>query len=343
VRTLGPFVELEPFVEATRGLDAAGLPVLVVVSSDVMRQAGAERDDPRIWFLVFDEMGLSLVRGGHPRAVGAWPQYAGLGTALRRGVVVSDVVTEDSPWETWEGQEHATHGATRRTFTSTQEYADSHNHYQAFLAEVFNYATETNTVAVYGEAAALESHAGVWGGFFAARSWPRDERRRGEDTPERPFDAQLVGVEVDVLNNGQEFSPGQALGKTGVQIVAFGATSGAALEVRAETTDSPQERTESSQGWHFGVIARNGISDNGTALRVEQERIGKGLDLSGTHCQDGAVVVEAVGASSGLRFVERGTPGAELYQEADGGPLVLRLPAAGLRIVDEAGNEVARF
>ena len=48
--------------------------------------------------------GISMVRGNHPRLEGVWPQYTGLGTGLRKNIVVSDIVPYDAQLESWQGQ-----------------------------------------------------------------------------------------------------------------------------------------------------------------------------------------------------------------------------------------------
>ena len=49
------------------------------------------------------------IRGNHPREDNIWLQYFPLSTALRKNVVISDVITPDSQWENWNGDIVNTH------------------------------------------------------------------------------------------------------------------------------------------------------------------------------------------------------------------------------------------
>ena len=103
----------------------------------------------------------------HPRDDGYWLQYYPLTTALRKNVVISDVITPDSKWENWAGEEVETHSMESE---NADNYDDSHNHYQNLLSEVLNFSEGTNAVSIWGDSSAVQNGSKAWGGFFSARS-----------------------------------------------------------------------------------------------------------------------------------------------------------------------------
>ena len=94
------------------------------------------------------EQNAMYVRGDHPRKDNIWLQYYPLSTALRKNVVISDVITPDSQWENWSGDTVNTHSMANE---NAENYDDSHNHYQNLLSEVLNFSEGTNAVAVWGD------------------------------------------------------------------------------------------------------------------------------------------------------------------------------------------------
>lgn len=211
--------------------------------------------------------GVSLVRGNHPRLTGMWPQYSGLDTGLRKNIVVSDVVPPDAPLENWKGDAKSANPENKKRAQTSEEFANTHNHYQNVLSEVWSFSSRINAVALWGDSGAFHPGARSWGGFLSARSWPvhwNDYVPPGTaDFRDADFDAALVGLEVDVLNGGLphgSVSPavGIPLSKVGVQIVGFGKRNTAAIELRSEDTDDHAKQPDERRGtWHYGLIEHN--------------------------------------------------------------------------------------
>ena len=289
--------------------------------------------------------GMSMVRGNHPRLGGMRPQYSNLNTGLRKNFVLSDVVAYDAEVEDWLGKPKAANQENKNRAQTSSEFANTHNHYQNFLSEVWSFSPTINAVALWGDSGAFFPGARSWGGFLSARSWPV---HWGEYVPpgtpeyqDKDFDAALVGLEVDVLNYGMPHGTtssqvGIPLSKIGVQVVGFGKTNTAAVELRSEDSDDNARQVNERRGtWHYGIIEHHAMNEASTLLMTTTPTSKSGLDLSRTRFSEGALKVNSDGQGTGIRFMNAG----ELY--AEGGRQVMRIGPGGLQVVSPTGMKIA--
>jgi hypothetical protein len=287
----------------------------------------------------------TLLGGNHPRKEGLWTQYSHLTTGLARNVVIADSITDETPIENWKSEPHSMQPAPYGENLASEEYRHQHNHYQNLLSEVYNFSATLNGVAIWGDSAAFVPGAKSWGGFFSARSWPL---RWEPYTPatakpykEGEFDAALIGIEVDVLNAGRDWADPSpilpnSMAKTGVQVVGFGQRNTAAFEVRTEDSDDPQKGPKTRRGaWQWGMIVRNALHDQSTLLHCENGHIKRGIDLTLSTFEEGALLITSNGPRSGVVF-DLGSSG-EIYAEKDG-KLVVKGGSNGVRL-DVGGAE----
>lgn len=288
--------------------------------------------------------GLSVIRGNHPRLEGMWPQYSNLNTGLRKNIVVSDVVPYDASVESWKGEFKPVNPENKNRTQTSSEFANTHNHYQNLLSEVWSFSPTVNAVALWGDSGAFYPGARSWGGFLSARSWPV---HWGEYLPpgtpnfeDKDFDAALVGLEVDVLNNGMPQGTvskqvGIPLSKIGVQVVGFGKTNTAAVELRSEDSDDGARKVNERRGtWHYGIIEHNALNQDSTFLITTTPTSKTGLDMSRTRFTDSAIKINSDGAGTGIGFSHSG----EFYSQGD--KLVTRIGVGGLSIVSPQGKEI---
>lgn len=290
--------------------------------------------------------GMSLVRGNHPRLSGMWPQYSGLDTGLRKNIVVSDVIPHDASVESWKGEARAVNPENKNRAQTSEEFANTHNHYQNLLSEVWSFSPTINAVALWGDSGAFHPGARSWGGFLSARSWPvhwNDYLPPGTaDFKDEHFDAALVGLEVDVLNGGLphgSVSPavGIPLSKVGVQIVGFGKRNTAAVELRSEDTDDSGKEPDERRGtWHYGLIEHNALNSASTFLISTSSAAKRGIDFSLTRYADSAIRLNSEGSRTGISFNEY--KGGEIYAEDEA--LALRTGGQGLSIQTPNGREL---
>lgn len=287
--------------------------------------------------------GVNLIRGNHPRLEGKWPQYTGLETRLGRNLTVSDVVTPaTAPFETWKGQPMQT-GKAHGRGGDPYEYGNNHAHYQNLLSEVWNFAPHVNAVSIWGDAGAFYPDAKAWGGFFSARAWPLHWMEYvAQENPvfsDEDFDAQLIGIEVDVLNNGKSDLlidvPGRdrPWAKVGVQVVGFGKRNTAAIEIRTEDTDVPRNalRTKERRGsWNYGIIVNNSLHADSTLIMGAFDEARRGIDLGRPLFKEGAIRFRSERIGHGI-VINNGN-GGQLYADADD-RMVLAVGKRGLRIV----------
>ena len=183
--------------------------------------------------------------------------------------------------------------------------------YQTFLSELESYRPNTNAVALWSDAAARVDGARVWGAFISARSGLLPGN-----------DAQLIGLEVDVLNDGKDgISPAQS--KVGVQIVGFGKKNTNALEIMSQSPSSGR--------FMNGVtIASGAIDRDGTVIGVGSQKARVGLNLEHSAFADSAVLLSP---DSPITFRQAGLADAKIYRDKFGkGSLVLRAAPDGIRL-----------
>lgn len=258
-----------------------------------------------------------IIRGNHPRNDGLWPQYTGLDTALRDHIVFSDVIQPNDEFENWKGDKVKTHDLSKQ---NADNYDSTHNHYQNLLSEVINFKQGTNAVSIWGDSAAIANNSKAWGGFLSARSdyktFLEDKTYKKyvpkgvnlEKYTKESYDAQLVGLEIDVLNGGKPgVFPNKS--KTGLQIVGFGNPNSMAIEVRSEDTD---KEVKSRRGaWESGIYFKNSMADYGRLIVADFDKAKMGLDFRNALFTEGAAQFKSEGVGTGVLF--NGGNSGEIY------------------------------
>jgi hypothetical protein len=290
--------------------------------------------------------GINMTRGNHPRLEGYWPQYSSLGTGLARNLIISDVLPFDTLVESWKSEPRSANPKNVNIAQDSHEYSNTHNHYQNFLSEVWSFSPTVNAVALWGDSGAFHPGAKSWGGFLSARSWPVHWKEYvPPGTPsfaDRDFDAQLVGLEIDVLNGGLDEGRtsgtiGMPLSKSGLQIVGFGKRNTAAVEIRTEDSDDVKKAPDDRKGtWRYGVIAYNALNSDSTFLFSATPKARTGLDLSMTDHSDGAIKIKSEGNKSGIALNEG--HGGQLF--AQDNELIIRFGDQGFSLSAPGGREV---
>lgn len=282
----------------------------------------------------------AVIRGRSPRSDGLYHQYEKMATPLRGNYILSDVLLPTDPWYLWNGKPSPRFDIGKQT---PENYHESHNHYQSLLSEVVNATRGANGIPIWGDGLAAAHGANVWGGFFSARSGcyqgdligrylPKDLKRGcGPD-----FDAQLTGLEVDVLNAGKPgVWPNKA--KHGVQVVGFGNPNGQALSIIVENFD----REQKFRAGQFESIlyAQSSLHpDYGRFIVMDFEQAKIGLDMRKPLFREGAMDFRSEGVGTGI-MIATGKSG-EIYgglrwpDHADkSGWLSARLGEGGFRLV----------
>jgi len=325
-------------------LDNGGRNLTLAASAPKGKLPFALPDDALIADLRYG--GTSFIRGNHPRIEGYWTQYSNLSTGLARNVTFSQTLTDETPVENWRSEPYEMQDAPLGQM-SVEVYRDAHNHHQLVHAEISNFSKDLNGVAIWGDSGAFAPGAKGWGAFFSARSYP--VKWLGY-TPEKlfhydektEFDAGLIGIEVDVLNNGLPWDqkmPGaaHAYAKVGVQIVGFGKRNTAAIEIRTEDSDDPTRGPDTRRGaWHWGIIMRNSLDSESTVMLSANGHILRGIDFDLTTFKEGAIRIAGAGANSGIIF-DGGTSG-EIYSVD--ATTHLRIGERGLKIWNSDGTEL---
>lgn len=286
---------------------------LIILSSDLPKDTLPliPNNNTRILDLRYNN-GIHLVRGNHPRLIGHWPQYGGLKTGLGKNIIISDVLPYDMQVESATGEKIIPHENNKNLHQNSEEYSNTHNHYQNFLSEVWSFSPIVNAVSIWGDSGSFFPGSKSWGGFLSARSWPVHwQQFVPEGTPtfeDKDFDAQLVGLEIDVLNGGLPegtISPivGHPLAKSGLQIVGFGNRNTAAIEIRTEDSDDHSKSSDERKGtWRYGIIAYNSLNSDSTLLFSATPTGKTGIDLSQTIYSDSAIKINSTGTNTGLSF-----------------------------------------
>ncbi|MGO1160452.1 hypothetical protein ACTOV4_00670 [Brucella sp. C7-11G] len=320
---------------------AASLPnPLVIIDKDCPKSAAGTRIAEHVRTLDFRYgNGINIVRGNHPRIEGQWPQYSGLGTGLRQNFIITDVITPNASVTDWMSNPKE---ASATKYDSPGEYHSNHNHYQNLLSEVWNFNDHINGVAIWGDSGAFVPGSKSWGAFVSARSWPLYwQEYVPEGRPhfeQKDFDAQLVGIEVDVLNGGKSWVPGEnQLSKTGVQIVGFGNKNTQAVEIRSEDSEAPAGSDRKGQ-FHYGVVFYESIAPDGTAIATLQDNARIGVDFGRTIFNQGALRLRTEKDGNGILFNDGF--GGQLYADKDGA-LNVKMGANGIRFIDHWSNKTA--
>jgi hypothetical protein len=290
---------------------------LVAVGSPNARAAqSATTDDVPGKLLRRDATPLIILRGQHPRQEGIWPQYLGLDTGLRQNISIIDVIYPDSPWENFRGELMPPHDEDTVGATN---FANTHNHYQNVLSEVWNFKRATNAVSIWGDSASLVDGAKSWGAFFSARSNATSFLKNKHIAPYWPaglapndptdFDCQLIGVEIDVLNGGK---PGvnPNMSKTGLQIVGFGNPNSMGVEIRSQGAASKDPTNWKGQ-FANGIYFLNSITPDGRLLVADVAEGQIGLDLRRPLFKRGAISLRSEGAGTGILY--NGGRSGEIY------------------------------
>ena len=289
-----------------------------------------------------------IARGKTPRLDGLSYQYQNLRTPLRGNLIVSDILLPGDSWHLWNGQPVKRFDVNNQT---PENYHDSHNHYQSLLSEVINATAGVNGISIWGDSSAVVNGANAWGAFVSARSGCSgngfglvlDYLPKGMAHDCGPdFDAQLTGIEVDVLNGGKPGTyPNKA--KHGVQIVGFGNPNGQAVSVISEYFDrEPQFR----RGQFESILyAQNSIQpEYGRFIVMDFEKAKIGLDMRKPLFSQGAMDFRSEGVGTGI-LLSSGRSG-EIY----GGLrwpgfadklewLSMRLGSGGYRIVSNDNRQ----
>lgn len=256
------------------------------------------------------DQAMNLFSGIHPRMVGFFPQYTNTGVGVGQNITYSFIVDDNSPLKNWKGETWK--APSYYGPQSSEEYGDSHNHTQGLLVEGWSFSADVNMVSMWGDALAARSHTKVWGGFLSARSnflagWHPYTPPISADEPD-VFDAQLIGLEVDVLNGGLDSgertsSDKLPLAKNGVQIVGFGKRNSAAIEIRCEDSDDMTRTADQRRGaWDYILVARNSVSNKSTFICSEFSHAYRGIDFSKTLYSDGAIRIRSEEKRNGIVF-----------------------------------------
>lgn len=289
--------------------------------------------------------GINLVRGHHPRLEGIWGQYAHLGTGLRQNFTITDVITPDARVTDWKSNQKE-YSSTK--FSSPAEYHSGHNHYQNLMSEVWNFNPHINGVAIWGDSGAFVPGSKVWGGFLSARSWPLYwQEYVPKDRPHfdaNDFDAQLVGLEIDVLNAGKDWKGwghknAGVLAKTGLQVVGFGKQNTQAIEIRSEDSDSADAASRKGL-WKAAMVVYNSLSKDGRVIYGLFEEGGIGIDFDQPVFEHGAMRLHTKREGQGVVF--NGGSGGQIYAD-ESGTLTLTSGARGFRVMGPSGSEAIRI
>ena len=289
-----------------------------------------------------------IIRGHVPRSDGLSYQYEQMKTPLRGNFVLSDILLPSDSWHLWDGRPTTRFDVRSQ---SPENYHESHNHYQSLLSEVINATTGANGIPIWGDSVAAVDGANVWGGFFSARSSCYDADLLGKYIPKSvnrgcgpDFDAQLTGLEIDVLNAGKPgVYPNKA--KHGVQVVGFGNPNGQALSVISENFDrAPEHR----RGQFESILyAQNSLRpDYGRFIVMDFDKAQIGLDMRKPLFTQGAMAFRTEGVGTGIQLNEGRSgeiygglrwPGFEDKREW----LTARLGAGGFRMVSNDNSREA--
>jgi hypothetical protein len=189
---------------------------------------------------------------------------------------------------------------------------------EAIYGLVENESPTVNAVGIWGASQSLASKARVWGAFFTANSAEGDDK-----------DAQLVGLEVDVVNHTRAgVSPNAS--KVGIQVVGLG---------EAQVTNGIEILASGPALWNNGILfSDHSIGPNGTILGVsQQDAVNLGIDISHTPFKRAAVLVSN-NSLVGFRS-KAGTDSGIYADNINNGSLVLRSGRDGTRITNNENSK----
>jgi hypothetical protein len=282
-----------PHLLASLALAAIGL---LMISTAPVAGQGLEPED------------LELIDEGSSLSTGELYHYENLTTPLGGRYYIADVLTPDNEWRTWDGNPTSVFDLDEQT---SENYDSEHNHYQTLLVDLTNTQPHANGIPFWSNAAAVTDGALAWGGFMSARSTcsraavanidssiPTSATESGACPDD--FDAQLIGLEVDVLNEGKPGVFGNEA-KHGLQVVGFGNPNSHAISVIAHGFDLP----EGQQNGQFETLLYSQKSlhpDYGRLIVSDQATAMLGLDLDQTVFTDGAITIKSQNIGQGIRF-----------------------------------------
>ncbi len=288
---------------------------------------------------------LQLIDENSSLSTGRLYHYENLATPLGGRYYIADVLAPGHEWRTWDGNPTSVFDLGDQT---AENYDSEHNHYQTLLVDLTNTQPHANGIPFWSNAAAVTDGALAWGGFMSARSTcsraavvnidssiPTSATESGA-CPE-DFDAQLIGLEVDVLNEGKPGVFGNQA-KHGLQVVGFGNPNSHAISVIAHGFDLP----EGQQSGQFETLLYSQKSihpEYGRLIVSDQATAMLGLDLDQTVFTDGAIAIKSENIGQGIRFND--VAGGEIFagqrwpatEFAGSEWLTVRSAREGLRLV----------
>ncbi len=199
---------------------------------------------------------------------------------------------------------------------------------ESIYGSIENESTTANAVGIWGSASSLERNARVWGGFLVGSTAEGSKK-----------DAQVVGLEVDVVNKALAgLAPNRS--KVGIQIVGIGSQP---LTNALEVIGAGQAK------WANGLLFEKGAIYPGGAVIASSDNgeLARGIDFSQTHFRDSAF---SLSQGSRITFKNKSGAASMLYTDNfDLGHLVVQAGVSGLRItsnddsknlaiIDAAGN-----
>lgn len=186
---------------------------------------------------------------------------------------------------------------------------------QAIMGSVDNHSSTVNAVGIWGQGTSWKHDARAWGGFFVAETAGGPE-----------CDAQIVGLEVDVINNTQSGkAPNPS--KSGIQIVGLG---------NFPVSDAIQVIGAGEAKWENGLLfGQDAITEDGAYIAMSPSRpIARGIDMAGTRFTDAAL---AIAQQSAITMqVSTGVPAAIYTDEND--YLVLKAGPNGVRFINDSAE-----
>jgi len=202
----------------------------------------------------------------------------------------------------------------------------SHAQDQAIAGLIDNHSPNVNAVGVWGGARALAEGSRAWGGFFNVSN----SNFGSGYASQAPKDAQLIALEVDVINWGLPgVYPNHS--KVGLQIVGLG---------EALNTNAIEILSSEKGKWVNGIVFMpNSIAENGTVIGIDGKvECELGIDFANTKFKDAAM---RIGPGQKIRMDGSNGNASIIYREAESpDQLVLVAGTGGLKVMDNTGTRV---